>query len=231
MMSLLDVYTNRQTLADVWRAHRGWIMTGLFIIQLLGVYGSIQILVDGGVQPNTALDSYIPIIPIFLIPYCLYYLLLPLPFWLAHKQKSGQQYLFVVAVTFFVAATICNLIFIVFPTEIMRPPVNGSGLMAEAVRYLHTIDGSVALLPSGHVTYSLLAAMITMQFNRPLGYVAWVIAILVMPATVLIKQHYVVDILGGIIVALFAYFLFFLPLWKRLQPHLLAEGSKSQSFI
>jgi len=126
-------------------------MTGLFLFQLLVVYGCIQLFMVDGFIPVTSLDYQIPVIPWFLVAYCLYYFLLPVPFWLAHKKVRSQQHLFVVGTTFFAAATICNIILILFPTEIIRPPVVGSGIMTEALRFLHTIDGSVALLPSGHV--------------------------------------------------------------------------------
>jgi len=48
-------------------------------------------------------------------------------------------------------------------------------------------------------------------------YISWLIALLVLPSTVLIKQHYVLDILGGIVVAIFVYFSVFLPLRLRVK--------------
>ncbi len=219
-MSLLNTYTNRQSLADTWLAYRGWVMTGLFLLQLLVVYGLIQLLVHDGLIPVTQWDSLIPLVPLFLVPYCLYYFILPLPFLTAHrqgkKQGDNQRHLFVVGTTFFVAATICNAIFVLFPTEIIRPPVAGSGVFTESLRFLHHIDGSVALFPSGHVTYSLLAALTTMHMDRKLALTVWPAALLIMPSTVLIKQHYLVDILGGIIVALFSYYFVFRPLWRQI---------------
>jgi membrane-associated phospholipid phosphatase len=190
-------------------------MTGLFVLQLLVVYGLIQLLVSDGFVPVTELDYAIPTVPSFLAAYCLYYLILPLPFWSAYQQRSTQKSLFAVGATFFVAATICNTIFILFPTEIIRPTVNGTGFFAESLRFLHAVDGSVALLPSGHVTYSLVAALTTMHMDRKLGIIIWLVAFLVMPATVLIKQHYILDVLGGILVALFSYYIVFRPLWSQ----------------
>jgi hypothetical protein len=52
----------------------------------------------------------IPFVPAFIIPYVLYYPLLVVSFWVTYKQDSNKD-LFAVATTFFLAATICNLIF------------------------------------------------------------------------------------------------------------------------
>lgn len=190
-------------------------MTSLFVFQLVVVYGLIQVFVTGGLIPQTFLDPLIPTVPVFLVPYVLYYPLLLLPFWVAYKRDQkfdSQQDLFAVGTAFFVAATVCNVIFIIFPTEIIRPAVTGSGLMSEALRFVHAVDGSVALFPSGHVTYSLLAAFTTTHLDKKLATVTWPIALLILPATVLIKQHYALDVLGGVVVSLVAYYFVFVPL-------------------
>jgi membrane-associated phospholipid phosphatase len=219
-MSLIESYTSRQTLVDDWLSNRGWVMTSLFVFQLIVVYGLIQVFITDGLIPRIFLDSIIPIVPIFLVPYVLYYPLLLLPFWVAYKRDQNsdhQRYLFAVGTAFFLAATVCNVIFMLFPTEIIRPTVSGSGLMSEALRFVHKVDGSVALFPSGHVTYSLLAALTTTHLDERLAVVVWPTALLILPATVLIKQHYILDVLGGVLVALITYYAFFRPLIVKSQ--------------
>lgn len=226
-MSIPWLCTERRDIVRAWKTYKGWVMTGLFLLQLIVVYGLIQLYVDSGVVPITTWDRFVPMIPVFLVPYCLYYLILPLPFVAAYrkdKASKSRDNLFVVGATFFVASTICNAIFILFPTEILRPPVVGSGVFAQLLDFLHTHDGTVALLPSGHVTYSLTAALTVTHLDRKLAKAVWPAALFVLPSTVLIKQHYIVDILGGIIVALLVYLVVFLPLWKRLKTHLSVEG-------
>ena len=183
-------------------------MMGLFLLQLLVVYGLIQMFISGGLVPQTQWDQLIPLVPAFIIPYVLYFPLLVVPFWMAYKQDSNED-LFAVATTFFVAATICNLIFVLFPTTINRPPIPDESVFAEAVRLLHAYDGSTAMLPSGHVTYSLLANLVTWHFNKILAYVLLPITLLIMSATVLIKQHYILDIFAGIVVAVGVYWFVF----------------------
>ena len=183
-------------------------MVSLFLLQLLVVYGLIQVFISGGLVPQTQWDKIIPLVPAFIIPYVLYYPLLVVPFWVTYKQDSNEG-LFAVATTFFLAATICNLIFIIFPTTINRPPVPGDGVFAEAVRLLHAYDGSQALLPSGHVTYSLLANLVTWHFNKILSYKLLPVTLLIMSATVLIKQHYILDIFAGVVVAVGVYWFVF----------------------
>jgi membrane-associated phospholipid phosphatase len=183
-------------------------MTGLFLLQLLGVYGLIQVFVTGGVIPQTTWDQLIPLMPVFLIPYVMYYPLLVVPFWIGLKDKSSDR-MFAVATTFFLAASICNLIYVLFPTTMSRPEVVGSGVFAEALRWLYSVDGSVALLPSAHVTYSLLANLMTWSFNKSLGYALFPVTVLIIMSTVLIKQHYILDVLAGIAVAVGVYWFMF----------------------
>jgi membrane-associated phospholipid phosphatase len=82
-------------------------------------------------------------------------------------------------------------------------------MFAEAVRLLHAYDGSKALLPSGHVTYGLLANLVTWHGNKTLAYVLLPITLSIMSATVLIKQHYILDIFAGIVVAFGVYWFVF----------------------
>ena len=134
-MPSIRVRTN-DFFSSVWVKHRAGIMVGLFLLQLLGVYSLIQLFISNGLIPQTRWDQLIPLVPAFIIPYVLYYPLLTVPFWMAYKQGTNKD-LFAVATTFFLAATICNLIFVLYPTTINRPPVPGDGMFAEAVRLLH----------------------------------------------------------------------------------------------
>jgi membrane-associated phospholipid phosphatase len=197
-----------QRILSLWAEHKHVLMMGLFLLQLIAVYGLIQVFISSGLVPQTRWDQPIPLVPTFIIPYVLYYPLLVVPFWMAYKQDSNED-LFAAATTFFVAATICNLIFILYPTTINRPPVPGDGMLAEAVRLLHAYDGSKALLPSGHVTYGLLANLVTWHGNKTLAYILLPVTLLIMPATVLIKQHYILDIFAGIVVASGVYWFVF----------------------
>jgi membrane-associated phospholipid phosphatase len=95
--------------------------------------------------------------------------------------------------------TFAYVIFVVFPTEMtLRPSLEGApGFTAWLVRAVYAGDGPYNCFPSVHVALSHLAAWSLWEMDRPVGRVAWVLAILITISAVLLKQHYLADVAGG----------------------------------
>jgi membrane-associated phospholipid phosphatase len=68
--------------------------------------------------------------------------------------------------------------------------------------------------PSLHVSTSAIIAIHWWRFNRRAGLVAVIWAVLIAMSTVLIRQHYLADVAGGLILA-YGISLFFLRLIDR----------------
>jgi membrane-associated phospholipid phosphatase len=76
--------------------------------------------------------------------------------------------------------------------------------------FVHNIDAPYNCFPSQHVAYSWLGAFIALKFNPLIGIFVTIAAILISLSTMFIKQHWFVDVLSGIAVALFVYWVFFI---------------------
>ena len=100
--------------------------------------------------------------------------------------------------------------FLAFPTTNTRPLITGSGLWNQAALWLYSIDAADNLFPSIHCLVSWFCYLgIRGRKEIPRWYqsVSMVIAILVFASTLLTKQHVIVDVAGGILLAEFCFFI------------------------
>ena len=152
-------------------------------------------------QLATRFDAYVPFVPAFVFAYLVYYpwVMLVLPI----LRQRAQLYRGVAA--FVVIEAIAIWAFLTFPSHMERPIVLGAGLAPELVRWVYRVDPGWNLAPSLHVAHCTLVALFYREL-APRQY-PWVAAgsCLIAASTVLIKQHYVVDIPFGIACALVAY--------------------------
>ena len=99
--------------------------------------------------------------------------------------------------------------FVLYPTAAPRPPrVVGEGFAVWGLRALYSSDPPYNCFPSLHVAHSFVSALAAHRVNRGLGVLATVCAALVALSTLFTKQHYVVDVIGGVVLALVAYLTF-----------------------
>jgi membrane-associated phospholipid phosphatase len=108
-----------------------------------------------------------------------------------------------------VAQAFCAVIFLMFPSDFPRPTDAGGGLTGEAIRWFWTVDPPNNTFPSTHVAVSVIAALGMWRDGNRARMVSLMMAIGVIVTVHTTKQHYLVDTIGGIVVALMAFRLFF----------------------
>src|SRR4029077_8532284 len=102
---------------------------------------------------------------------------------------------------------IAYVCFIAYPTVGPRPAkVLGDGFPEWTLRAIYSSDHRYNCLPSLHVAQCFLAAFACSRVNRRVGLAAMVWAFLVGLSTVYTKQHYVMDVVTGILLAMVGYF-------------------------
>jgi len=100
-------------------------------------------------------------------------------------------------------------IFLLYPTAAPRPQnVVGDGFAAWALRFLYEADPPYNCFPSLHVAHSFVSALTCYAVHRRVGMIATGAAALVALSTLFTKQHYVVDVLAGVCLALVAWGVF-----------------------
>lgn len=156
----------------------------------------------------TVIDEHTPIIPSFSIIYLACYL-----FWVfnyALTGRCGKQYFYNFVTNIFIGYLISGFIFCVFPTYIDRPSLDAipNTLGKLGMVYVYNTDTPVNLFPSMHCQiswYCYLAVRNQKCIYKWYQYASLLITLLVCISTVVIKQHYFVDILAGIAIAEFTY--------------------------
>jgi len=159
--------------------------------------------VTGGIEPKLAIDVF-PVWPIWVLPYVLCYV-----FWLSSivwlifrvEDRYFRSFIAGCIVTF----SIGNLIFMLFPTYVPRPTLQGNDVFTSLLRMIHGHWGRYDAFPSGHV---YITTLLTLFFSRwyPRQKILWIlILVLVSFSTLFTGQHYILDVLGGYAVAFMGY--------------------------
>lgn len=157
------------------------------------------------------LDAIIPFIPVFVLFYILYFPLVLLPFILFYKNLNLIKKIVYSNITVIV---ISHIIFLIFPVSIIRPEVIGTTLVDLLFKLIYTIDNPVNLFPSLHVSMSLLSFLVLFKFKRNLTLNLSIFYLLSIISTLFVKQHYLLDVVGGLTLGAIVYFIYFKNLKK-----------------
>lgn len=129
--------------------------------------------------------------------YYLFFPMLALPFLTAKNQRQIRN-----SIIRYTAGLILTLpIYILWPTRMVRPTISGDGISAGLMRTLYSGDRPYNCFPSQHVAFSILVGMIALKRNLARGIPVMILAILISLSTLFVKQHWALDVVGGIAVA------------------------------
>ena len=157
----------------------------------------------------TQFDISIPFIPEFV---WIYHTIIPV-FLLTTIFIIEKKSVFFVALFSSVSAYSLMLVFYTFlPAFYPRDGHMAASLSGALVELTRMIDGANNTFPSGHVTFAwLLVAFIGItnvakkySWIQPL-YIIW--ACLISVSTLVLKQHFIVDVISGVTLAALCYFL------------------------
>jgi membrane-associated phospholipid phosphatase len=177
-----------------------WIAIG-WAIQL--IYLPTSSWFTGGVQPKLPIDIF-PLWPVWVIPYVLCY---PLWFagflWAAFKMSDRMFRAFALALL--VTCSVSIAIFFIFPTYVPKAELHGSGALIFLLRLLHDKAGRYNALPSGHIYITaLLVFFYSLWYPRYKSL--WILILVIVSfSTLFTLQHYILDIVAGLMVAALGY--------------------------
>ena len=182
----------------------------LLLAVLVPMYMAIAMFTPGRTLfvPELALDRAVPLQPAWMLVYGSQWIFSFLPVFVVRgvelRRRTVLAYLTIVLVAY--------AGFLAYPTLAPRPPVvPGDGFFAWGLRFVYDTDPPYNCFPSLHVAYSFLAALTSHRVHRGLGIAALSWATLVGISTLYTKQHYVVDVVAGIIIAVAAWAIFLRP--------------------
>ena len=98
------------------------------------------------------------------------------------------------------------LVFLFYPTAYPRPVVEYTGVTGAFVQLLHSLDTPGNAFPSVHVGMTFLAGFGFIKEQRRWLFLFMVWAIFISVSTLTLKQHYVLDVIYGFIMAVVFYY-------------------------
>lgn len=157
--------------------------------------------------PELALDRALPLLPPWAIVYgALYLFLILLPIFVVRQEELLRRTVFAYLLIWI---TSYLFFFWLYPTVAPRPAsVSGSGFAVWGLRALYSADPPYNCFPSLHVAHSFVSALACARVHRRLGAVAVIAALLVALSTLFTKQHYLLDVAAGSVLAGIAHQLF-----------------------
>ncbi|MFH1364491.1 MAG: phosphatase PAP2 family protein [Candidatus Aenigmatarchaeota archaeon] len=188
------------------RSNQTLIKITLFLIPiiLIGVcYKAIQYISPTGFYPALPLDAMIPYISYFVIPYILYFPYILLPFLLLWKRPKDYKQL---ALTYILILIISEVVYLTFQTAVVRPDIQPVNIFDQVVLMIYGADDPLNALPSLHTSLSIAAALFVWRFSKKLGIPAVILTILIILSTLFIRQHVILDVVAGTLLAFAAYY-------------------------
>ena len=141
---------------------------------------------------ETSLDDKIPVIPWFVGIYLSFFIFCAINF----------------MVMGYLEKTICGIFYLCFPTTNLRPEIVGTDFWSRMLAGLYQMDAAVNLFPSIHCMDSWFCVVVLRNIPRvPAWYMAvtWIWAVAICASTLFTKQHGILDVAAGIVLAELSY--------------------------
>ncbi len=151
-----------------------------------------------------AWDQKVPLwLPALIAYQSLFFVGVGLLLWLWWKRRRSFRRL---ALTWITDALISNTIFFILPTKMLRPTIQATDFWTCWLQQVYAYDLPFNAFPSLHVSTALIMGWfwwrnISKVWLKVIG-IMWALAVMV--STILVKQHSLLDVLGGLIVGLVA---------------------------
>lgn len=166
------------------------------------------------------LDDLIPFCEVFIIPYIswFFYMIITCIF-MYFKAERGEFLRFAIALTG--GMSIAMIIYQIYPSCVnLRPEAFlHDNIFTRLINGLYTIDTSTNVFPSIHVLNSIIAcvALNRNAYFRRIRFLRLanvLLCILICLSTLFLKQHSVLDLIGGALLYVVLYLLLYVPDWK-----------------
>lgn len=153
------------------------------------------------------IDTIIPFCKYFIVFYFTYYWFPPVALYLlsyTDKKKFYRIFFSIIA-----SCIIANICFLIYQVKMVRPEIAGNDFFDMWVKWLYSLDPtSLNCCPSIHAimgVFSIISVFKSNKFPKWLQIIGIIFGIGCAISTVFIKQHYFIDVVLGIIVAILTY--------------------------
>lgn len=155
------------------------------------------------------IDSKIPFIEEFVLAYYFWFAYMAIGF--LYLGFSSKKDFYRLELFLSLGMTISFIIFIIYPnSQFPRPIVPGRDVFSWLVNFIYNHDGTNNVFPSIHVCNSIgvhiaLVNCYKLRDKFLIKSLSFIVTLLICASTVFIKQHSIIDFVGGVILATIIY--------------------------
>ena len=182
----------------------------ILLIPLLVVFqSSLYFLCKlGPFKPNligSSWDLKLPFIPVFIYFYVSWYLLLFLIPYIFYKNDRESFYKY--ATCSIICTVIASIIFIFYPTTILRNDIEVTGITSFIINFIYKADTPILnCFPSMHCVLCFLFMFnIPKNINKIYKVFIWFISLMIILSTLFVKQHVIIDVVSAFVICLIVY--------------------------
>lgn len=183
----------------------------MLVIPLLAkIYQLLNERAQKGVDISTPIDHAIPFLPIFIIPYILWYGYIF--YYLVYFCFKDTTIYLKTLILIVVAEFICYIIFFFFQTTVPRPTLVGNNLLTNLVQWIYTNDRPFNCFPSIHVltTFAIMLASLLIKNKHLLNRLCiHITGGFIIISTLFVKQHVISDMMGSMFLVTFLFGIIF----------------------
>ncbi len=175
----------------------GWGSVGLVYFSSDWLQGQGALLPQ--LLPETFIDRAIAYSDTAIWLYLSFFILIPYTYLVASPARVRA-----LARAMAMAALICGVVFLLYPTTLAYPPVgDGAGWSTQLLRMLQAMDSTQNCLPSLHGALTLLCAWALLEREHPVRCVlAVLLALGICYAIIALRRHVSIDLGAGLLVGL-----------------------------
>ena len=188
---------------EFFKRYGSRLIVPLYMIFYLTAFGLLE---DRGMYRmnviHSSVDYSIPFCEYFIVPYILWFFFIAFAvFWFMFINKNEKEYLQLI-VNLIIGMSLFLLISWIFPNgHLLRPRTfPRDNMFTDLVRMLYKVDTSTNILPSIHVYNSMAVYIAIMRCqvlknNKTIRVGATVLTVLIVLATLFLKQHTIIDVI------------------------------------
>ncbi len=154
--------------------------------------------------PTLVWEREVPLRPEFVFVYLTIYPTFLLPFLFVHQKDFFRLFSF----AYITVMCICYGVYLFYPVSLSRPPLTVNSFSTWALSIVYRADRPWNCFPSMHVAMSLMAALTILEVHRVRGVLTLLLTFLIALSTILIKQHYILDVVSAMMLTATIYFVF-----------------------
>lgn len=159
----------------------------------------------GGWNIQFEFEKYIPFIPWMLL---IYFLIFPYLATLIFTVPKYQDF-FKAVCGYFLITIVSVAVFFCVPTTMLRPEIAADGWLRYFFDAIYYVDGPHNLFPSLHVSSVSYVGFVNWRFCKKFRILSAALAVLICLSTLTVKQHAILDVLGGLGLGWAAFYVFF----------------------